>query len=40
MGDALIFPSLTVHQALPNLTQDRLRVSLDNRYQALSQPNR
>jgi hypothetical protein len=38
MGDALIFPSLTVHQALPNLTQDRLRVSLDNRYQALSQP--
>jgi len=38
MGDALIFPSLTVHQALPNLTPDRLRVSLDNRYQALSQP--
>jgi ectoine hydroxylase-related dioxygenase (phytanoyl-CoA dioxygenase family) len=38
MGDALIFPSLTIHQALPNLTTDRLRVSLDNRYQALSQP--
>jgi ectoine hydroxylase-related dioxygenase (phytanoyl-CoA dioxygenase family) len=38
MGDALIFPSLTIHQALPNLTPDRLRVSLDNRYQGLSQP--
>jgi hypothetical protein len=37
-GDALIFPSLTVHQALPNVTPDRLRVSLDNRYQARSQP--
>jgi ectoine hydroxylase-related dioxygenase (phytanoyl-CoA dioxygenase family) len=32
-GDTLIFPSLTVHQALPNLTEDRLRISLDNRYQ-------
>jgi hypothetical protein len=38
LGDALIFPSRTVHQALPNLTRDRLRVSLDNRYQARSQP--
>ncbi|HEY8744957.1 MAG TPA: phytanoyl-CoA dioxygenase family protein [Chloroflexota bacterium] len=38
IGDALIFPSRTVHQALPNLTPDRLRVSLDNRYQAQSQP--
>jgi len=37
-GDALIFPSRTVHQALPNVTRDRLRVSLDNRYQAQSQP--
>ena len=37
-GDALIFPSLTVHQALPNYTEDRLRVSLDNRYQAKDQP--
>jgi len=35
MGDTLIFPALTVHQALPNLTEDRLRVSLDNRYQKL-----
>ena len=38
LGDALIFHSLTLHQALPNLTPDRLRLSLDNRYQALSQP--
>jgi len=35
VGDTLIFPALTVHQALPNLTEDRLRVSLDNRYQAV-----
>jgi ectoine hydroxylase-related dioxygenase (phytanoyl-CoA dioxygenase family) len=32
-GDALFFPALTVHKALPNLTEDRLRVSLDDRYQ-------
>jgi ectoine hydroxylase-related dioxygenase (phytanoyl-CoA dioxygenase family) len=32
-GDALFFPALTVHKAMPNLTEDRLRVSLDNRYQ-------
>ena len=37
-GDALIFPSLTVHQALPNYTDDRLRISLDNRYQARDEP--
>ena len=35
MGDSLIFHSLLLHRALPNLTEDRLRVSLDNRYQAL-----
>jgi hypothetical protein len=34
----LIFHSLTLHRALPNVTADRLRVSLDNRYQALSSP--
>jgi hypothetical protein len=34
IGDTLIFNALTIHQALPNLTEDRLRVSLDNRYQA------
>ena len=38
LGDFLFFHSLTVHQALPNLTKDRLRVSLDNRYSPLSQP--
>ena len=32
-GDALFFPALTVHQALPNVTDDRIRISLDNRYQ-------
>ncbi|MDE2734185.1 MAG: phytanoyl-CoA dioxygenase family protein, partial [Gemmatimonadota bacterium] len=37
-GDALIFPSLTVHQALPNYTEDHLRISLDNRYQAQGEP--
>ena len=33
-GDTLLFPALTVHRALPNLTEDKLRLSLDNRYQA------
>jgi hypothetical protein len=37
-GDSLIFNSLMVHQALPNLTEDRLRISLDNRYQHAAQP--
>ena len=31
-GDALFFPALTIHKALPNYTEDRLRLSLDNRY--------
>ncbi len=35
MGDSLIFPALTIHKALPNYTEDRLRLSLDNRYQAV-----
>jgi hypothetical protein len=38
IGDSLIFHSLTVHQALPNVTEDRMRVSLDNRYQAFGIP--
>ena len=38
IGDTLIFPALTIHMALPNVTEDRLRVSLDNRYQAVSDP--
>ena len=35
MGDTLIFPALTIHKALPNYTEDKLRLSLDNRYQAV-----
>ncbi len=31
-GDALFFPALTIHRALPNYTEDKLRLSLDNRY--------
>ncbi len=38
VGDTLIFPALTIHMALPNVTEDRLRVSLDNRYQAVDVP--
>ena len=38
IGDTLIFPALTIHMALPNVTKDRLRVSLDNRYQAIDDP--
>ena len=38
IGDTLIFPALTMHKALPNLTEDRLRVSLDNRYQRVGDP--
>lgn len=33
VGDCLVFHSHTVHGALPNLTHDRLRFSIDNRYQ-------
>lgn len=32
-GDVLFFHSYTIHKALPNKTEDRLRVSTDNRYQ-------
>lgn len=35
-GDLLLFHSHLVHQALPNLTPDRLRLSVDYRYQAMS----
>ncbi len=38
VGDTLMFPALTIHKALPNVTEDRLRVSLDNRYQRVSDP--
>lgn len=33
IGDTLFFPALTIHKALPNYTEDKLRLSLDNRYQ-------
>jgi ectoine hydroxylase-related dioxygenase (phytanoyl-CoA dioxygenase family) len=36
-GDVLVFHSLTVHGALPNVS-DRLRLSVDYRYQAASDP--
>jgi hypothetical protein len=36
-GDALIFHSLSVHKALPNVST-HLRQSIDNRYQAVSEP--
>jgi ectoine hydroxylase-related dioxygenase (phytanoyl-CoA dioxygenase family) len=32
-GDALFFHSYTIHKAMPNRTENRLRVSTDNRYQ-------
>jgi ectoine hydroxylase-related dioxygenase (phytanoyl-CoA dioxygenase family) len=35
VGDTLFFPALTVHKALPNVTENRMRVSLDNRYEAI-----
>ncbi|MDP6442800.1 MAG: phytanoyl-CoA dioxygenase family protein [Pirellulaceae bacterium] len=38
VGDTLVFPALTIHKALPNVTEDRLRVSLDNRYQRVGDP--
>lgn len=37
-GDAIIFHSHTVHKGLPNRTGNRLRLSVDYRYQAVSQP--
>jgi hypothetical protein len=36
-GDVLVFHSLTVHGALPNVS-DRLRLSVDYRYQSASEP--
>jgi len=38
LGDCLFFHSLTVHKALENRTPDRLRLSVDYRYQGQSQP--
>ena len=38
IGDALFFHSHAVHKALPNQTSDRIRLSVDYRYQGASQP--
>jgi len=38
LGDVLLFHSMTVHKALPNLSADRIRLSVDFRYQPLSHP--
>jgi ectoine hydroxylase-related dioxygenase (phytanoyl-CoA dioxygenase family) len=37
-GDAVLFNALTVHRALPNTTADRIRLSVDYRYQPSSEP--
>lgn len=37
-GDVVVFHSLLVHKALPNLSPNRLRLSVDFRYQGVSQP--
>jgi hypothetical protein len=37
-GDLLTFHSHTIHQALPNRTRDRMRLSVDFRYQPAAQP--
>ena len=37
LGDTLFFPALTVHKALPNVTDDRLRLSFDNRYHPIGE---
>ena len=38
IGDALFFHSHAVHKALPNQSSDRIRLSVDYRYQGCSQP--
>lgn len=37
-GDVLLFQSLCVHRAVDNQTPDRVRVSVDFRYQGVSRP--
>ena len=37
-GDAIFFNCLTVHRALPNVTRDRVRLSVDYRYQPANEP--
>jgi hypothetical protein len=38
LGDVLVFHSQVIHRALPNESPDRLRLSVDYRYQGASQP--
>lgn len=38
LGEVLIFNSMTIHKALPNKTSDQFRISVDYRYQGVSQP--
>jgi hypothetical protein len=38
VGDVVVFHSLAVHKALPNVSPDRIRLSVDYRYQPLSHP--
>ncbi len=38
VGDLLLFHSHTVHKALPNVSETQIRISVDYRYSALSQP--
>ena len=38
VGDALFFHSHAIHKALPNQSPDRIRLSVDYRYQGCSQP--
>ena len=37
-GDAILFNCLTVHRALPNVTRNRARLSVDYRYQPANEP--
>ena len=38
IGDLLVFSGLTVHKALPNLSGDRVRLSVDYRFQPVAEP--
>lgn len=38
MGDVLLFHSETIHRSLTNITGNRIRLSVDYRYQGVSQP--
>lgn len=37
LGDVLLFHAFTIHKALPNLTENQLRLSTDNRYQRVGE---